>query len=56
MNGNGGIEKVLVLVVIGFREQGHKMVLAPHSGDKESPTTWSEFFKDLESRGLRTDQ
>jgi len=56
MRVDGSIEKVPVLVVIGVTEQGHKMVLAVQSGDKESATTWRELFKDLKRRGLRADR
>jgi putative transposase len=56
MRVDGSIEKVPVLVVIGVTEQGHKMVLALQSGDKESATTWRELFKDLKRRGLRADR
>ncbi|MGD9032499.1 MAG: IS256 family transposase [Desulfobacteraceae bacterium] len=56
MRVDGSIEKVPVLVVIGVTEQGHKMVLAVQSGDKESATTWRELFKDLKRRGLKADQ
>jgi putative transposase len=56
MRVEGSIEKVPVLVVIGVTEQGHKMVLALQSGDKESATTWRELFKDLKKRALRADR
>ncbi|MBC7350608.1 MAG: IS256 family transposase [Candidatus Aminicenantes bacterium] len=46
------IEKVPVLVVIGVTETGHRLVLGFQAGDKESSTTWREFFKDLKARGL----
>lgn len=46
------IEKVPVLVVIGVTETGHRLVLGIQAGDKESSTTWREFFKDLKARGL----
>ena len=46
------IERVPVLVVIGVREDGTKLVLALQSGDKESAATWRQFFKDLKKRGL----
>ncbi|MCE1248816.1 MAG: IS256 family transposase, partial [Firmicutes bacterium] len=47
------VEKVSVLVAIGMNESGHKMVLGFQSGDKESSTSWREFFRDLKKRGLR---
>jgi len=46
------IEIVPVLVAIGVTETGHKLVLSLQAGDKESATSWREFFKDLKSRGL----
>jgi putative transposase len=46
------IERVPILVVIGVREDGAKLVLGLQSGDKESAATWREFFKDLKKRGL----
>jgi putative transposase len=48
----GTIENVPVLVAIGVREDGIKLVLGLQGGDKESATNWREFFKDLKSRGL----
>lgn len=47
-----GIRLVPVLVAIGVREDGTKLVLSLQGGDKESATTWREFFKDLKRRGL----
>lgn len=46
------IEVVPVLVAIGVTETGQKLVLSLQAGDKESATSWREFFKDLKSRGL----
>lgn len=46
------IERVPVLVVIGVRHDGTKLVLGLQSGDKESAATWRQFFKDLKRRGL----
>ena len=54
MRMHGSIELVPVLVAIGVTEQGHKLVLGMQSGDKESASSWREFFKDLKSRGLNT--
>ena len=34
---------------------GFKTVLGLQSGDKESASSWREFFKDLKQRGLNTD-
>lgn len=46
------IELVPVLGAIGVTEDGHRLVLSLQSGDKESSSTWREFFKDLKVRGL----
>jgi putative transposase len=48
----GSIELVPILVAIGVREDGTKLVLSLQSGDKESAPAWREFFKDLKARGL----
>ena len=48
----GSISTVSVLVVVGVTDTGHKMVLGMQSGDKESATTWRQYFKDLKRRGL----
>ena len=50
---NGAIEKVPVLVAIGVTEAGHRTVLGLQSGDKESASSWREYFKDLKRRGHR---
>ena len=46
------VETVPVLVAIGVREDGPRLVLGLQAGDKESAACWREFFKDLKSRGL----
>ena len=46
------IELVPVLAAIGVTEAGQRLVLSLQSGDKESSSTWREFFKDLKVRGL----
>jgi putative transposase len=51
---DGAIGKVPVLVAIGVTEAGHRTVLGLQSGDKESASSWREYFKDLKRRGLRT--
>ena len=48
----GSIELVPVLVAIGVTMEGHKLVLGLQSGDKESASSWREFFRDLKVRGL----
>ncbi len=49
---DGSVELVPVLVVVGVREDGAKLVLGFQMGDKESAAAWREFFKDLKKRGL----
>lgn len=49
---SGAVTSIPVLVVVGVTDTGHKMVLGMQSGDKESATTWREYFKDLKRRGL----
>lgn len=46
------IERIPVLVAIGVTVDGSKIVLGMQSGDKESATSWREFFLDLKRRGL----
>jgi len=46
------VENVPVLVVIGVREDGRRLVLGFQAGNKESASTWREFFKDLKRRGV----
>ena len=48
--------KVPVLVIIRVDKDGYKTVLGFQSGDKESATSWREFFKDLKMRGLRSNE
>lgn len=48
----GSVTTVPVLVVVGVTDTGHKMVLGMQSGDKESASTWRQYFKDLKRRGL----
>ncbi len=36
-------------------EDGRRLVLGFQAGNKESASTWREFFKDLKRRGLRSD-
>lgn len=49
----GEVEVVTVLVAIGVTERNHRLVLGLQAGDKESATSWREFFKDLKGRGLK---
>jgi len=46
------IEIVPVLAAVGVTETGHRLVLSLQAGDKESSSTWRQFFKDLKARGL----
>jgi len=46
------IEKIAVLVAIGVTESGRRLVLGLQAGDKESASSWREFFKDLKTRRL----
>jgi putative transposase len=55
MRVGGSVETAPVLVAIGVREDGTRLVLGLQAGDKESAACWREFFKDLKSRGLSTE-
>ena len=46
------IGTVPVLVAIGVDINGYRSVLGFQSGDKESASSWRQFFKDLKNRGL----
>ena len=52
MRVDGSIENVPVLVAIGVTETGQRIVLGLQAGDKESASSWREFFKDFKARGL----
>jgi putative transposase len=52
MRVGGSVETVPVLVAIGVRDDGTRLVLGLQAGDKEPAACWREFFKDLKSRGL----
>ena len=56
MRVGNSIETVPVLVAIGVKDTGHKLVIGLQSGDKESASSWREFFKDLKKRGLNSQQ
>jgi len=49
------VETVPVLVAVGVKEDGTRLVLGLQAGDKESAACWREFFKDLKSRGLSSE-
>ena len=46
------IQTVPILVAIGVDINGCRQVLGFQSGDKESASSWRQFFKDLKNRGL----
>lgn len=52
MRVSGSIERVPVLAAIGITESGQRLVLGLQAGDKESASSWRQFFKDLKARGL----
>lgn len=52
MRVSGSIEMVPVLAAIGITEAGQRLVLGLQAGDKESASSWRQFFKDLKARGL----
>jgi len=54
MRVSDSIENVPVLAIVGVDQEGYKSVLGLQSGDKESASSWREFFKDLKKRGLNT--
>jgi transposase-like protein len=45
-------EKAALLVVLGAREDGTKVILAVQSGQRESTESWSALLRDLKQRGL----
>ena len=55
MRVKGSVEVVSVLVAIGVSLMGHRLIVGLQSGDKESASSWREFFKDLKRRGLRAE-
>lgn len=50
-----GIEdrKAALLVIIGAKADGEKVLLACESGERESKESWLTIFRDLKSRGLK---
>ncbi len=50
------VEKTPVLAAIGVTETGWRLVIGLQAGDKESASSWREFFKDLKRRGLDSTQ
>ena len=51
-----GISTEPVLAIVEAADNGHKLVLGLQAGDKESASSWREFFKDLKKRGLQADR
>ena len=49
------VDNVPALAVIRVTHNGFKTVPGLQSCDKESASSWREFFKDLKQRGLNTD-
>ena len=45
-------EKAALLVAIGVKADGHKVVLAVSSGYRESTASWSALLRDLKARGM----
>ena len=45
-------EKAALLVAIGVKPDGHKVVLAVASGYRESTASWSSLLRDLKARGM----
>src|SRR4030042_6552558 len=52
MRVSGSIERGPVLAARGITEEGQRLVLGLQAGDKESASSWRQFFKDLKARGL----
>ena len=53
MRVEGSVELVSVLVAIGVDSAGYRLVVGLQAGDKESASSWREFFRDLKKRGLK---
>ena len=47
-----GLEKAALLVSIGVKADGHKVVLAVSSGYRESTASWSSLLRDLKARRM----
>ncbi|MDA8273399.1 MAG: transposase [Deltaproteobacteria bacterium] len=47
------IQTVPIPLAIGVALNGYRSVLGFQSGDKESASSWRQFFKDLKRRGLK---
>lgn len=46
-------EKAALLVIIGATTDGHKVLLACESGQRESKLSWAALLRDLKARGLK---
>lgn len=46
-------EKAALLVIIGATVEGHKVLLACESGQRESKLSWAALLRDLKARGLK---
>jgi putative transposase len=47
------VSKESLLVAIGITADGYRQILGVQLGDRESASSWREFFKDLKRRGLK---
>lgn len=47
------VSKESLLVAIGITVDGYRKILGVQLGDRESASSWREFFKDLKRRGLK---
>lgn len=46
-------DRPCLLIIIGALEDGHKELVAIHSGIRESKLSWKELLQDLKARGLK---
>lgn len=47
------VSKESLLVAVGITADGYRKILGVQLGDRESASSWREFFKDLKRRGLK---
>lgn len=47
------VSKESLLVAIGITTDGYRKILGVQLGDRESASSWREFFKDLKRQGLK---
>jgi len=50
------VSKESLLMAIGITRDGRRKVLGVQLGDRESATSWGEFFRMLKARGLKVDK